>query len=441
MSVTRRNFLLRSSVAAVAGALAPALTHSETKTAIHADYDDWAAVRKEFDLAPDHVHLGLFFLASHPRPVREAIERYRQQLDSDPFGTVENALFDSVEQNLPLKVCQTIANYISGDARDIALTQNTTTGLSLIYHGLPLQENDEILTTVHDHFVHHEAIRLATARSGATWRKISLFDSYNSISPDQITERIHNAIGAKTRAVGVTWVHSGSGVRLPIQRIANMISQVNASREEKHHVLLIVDGVHGLGVEDPNITSMGCDAFAAGTHKWIFGPRGTGFVWAKSRVWASMRPLIPSVYAQEPFQAWEEGREPEHPPQAAWFAPGGFQAFEHIWALPAAFNFHSSIGPGRITRRIHELNQQMKEGLERLSHVDLHTPRDENLSAGMACFDVRGIRAEEVVKRLRQQKIIASTTPYRTSYARVACGIVNSPEEVDKTLRAIRQLT
>src|SRR5204862_1882521 len=110
-------------------------------------------------------------------------------------------------KNIPLQVCRAIANYIGGDGQDIALTQNTTTGLALVYHGLPLREGDEILTTIHDHYVHHESIRLATGRCGATWRKIPLFDSYGSISPDEIAERIRKAIGPKTRAVGVTWVH------------------------------------------------------------------------------------------------------------------------------------------------------------------------------------------------------------------------------------------
>ncbi len=154
-------------------------------------------------------------------------------------------------------------NLCGGDGQDIALTQNTTTGLALLYHGLPLREGDEILTTTHDHYVHHESIRLATGRCGATWRKIPLFDSYDSISPDEIAERIRKAIGPKTRAVGVTWVHSSSGVRLPIARIAETLADVNRSRDEKDRVLLIVDGVHGFGVEDPKITALGCDAFAA----------------------------------------------------------------------------------------------------------------------------------------------------------------------------------
>ena len=75
-----------------------------------------------------------------------------------------------------------------------------------------------------------------------------------------------------------------------------------------------------------------------------------------------------------------------------------------------------------------------------MPHVELYTARDENLSAGMARFNVKGMKAGEVIKRLEEKKIIASTTPYRITYARVACGIVNTPQEVDTTLRAIREL-
>src|SRR5215471_15185468 len=441
MPLTRRDFLISGSLSLAAGTFSPLVVRGDkTKPSAPADLKDWESVRREFELAPDYIHLALFFLAYHSRPVRQAIEQYREKIDANPFIAVDSAVFESGNGNVPLQVCRAIASYIGGDSQDIALTQNTTTGLSLIYHGLPLRQGDEILTTTHDHFVHHESIRLATGRCGATWRKIPLFDSYNSISPDEIAERIRKAIGPKTRAVGVTWVHSSSGVRLPIARIAQGLAEVNAGREEKDRVLLIVDGVHGLGVEDPKITALGCDAFAAGTHKWMFGPRGTGFAWAKPAVWARMRPAIPSFSSPDLFEAWEQEHEPRSPARAAWFSPGGFQAFEHCWALSEAIRFHQNIGPARITARIHELNGQMKEGLARMPHVQLYTPRDENLSAGIVCFDVKGMKPEEVVKRLLGQRIVASTTPYRVSYARVACSIINTPQEVEMVLRAIRNL-
>src|SRR5215475_13618493 len=440
MPLTRRNFLIRGSLSLAAGALSSVLVEAKTRENAPADFKEWESVRRQFDLAPDYIHLALFFLASHPRPVRQAIEQYRARIDANPLLTVENAIFVQSDENIPLDVCRATANYIGGAAQDIALTQNTTTGLALLYHGLPLREGDEVLTTTHDHYVHHESVRLATGRCGATWRKIPLFDSYNSISPDEIAHRIRKAIAPKTRAVGVTWVHSSSGVRLPIARIADAIADANRGREESDHVLLIVDGVHGLGVEDPKITVLGCDAFAAGTHKWMFGPRGTGFVWAKPAVWQKMRPVIPSFFSLEPFAAWEQEQGAQTPAHAAWFSPGGFQAFEHYFALPAAIRFHQNIGPARITSRIHELNGQLKDGLARMPNIRLYTPRDENLSAGMVCFDVKGMKPEAVVERLLAQRIVASTTPYRVSYARLACNIVNTPQEIETVLRAIREL-
>ena len=215
MSLTRRNFLIRGSLSLAAGTLSSVLVEAKTRESAPADFKDWELVRRQFDLAPDYIHLALFFLASHPRPVREAIEQYRAKIDANPLLTVENAIFVHTDENIPLQVCRAMANYIGGDAQDIALTQNTTTGLALLYHGLPLREGDEILTTTHDHYSHHESIRLATGRCGATWRKIPLFDSYDSISPDEMAQRIRKAIGPNTRAVGVTWVHSSSGCQSP----------------------------------------------------------------------------------------------------------------------------------------------------------------------------------------------------------------------------------
>jgi selenocysteine lyase/cysteine desulfurase len=443
MSLSRRRLLVAGTLTATASALAPVVTFAERirkPWLLPLDLDDWQAVRQQFDLAPDYIHLGLFYLASHPRPVRMAIERLRNRLDQNPFLTVERGMFEDSLPKFYDAVTAALGRYTGADPQDIALTSNTTIGLSLIYHGLPLRAGDEILTTDQDHYVQHESIRMASERTGATWRKIPIFSSYSTISADEIVERIRKAIGPKTRVVGITWVHSSCGLRMPVRRIADAIGEVNATRGPEDRVLLVVDGVHGLGVEDPKITALGADIFAAGLHKWIFAPRGTGFVWAKPEVWATMRPLIPSFQTLHAFIAWTEERPPRPPFRAALFSPGGFQAYEHHWAVPAAIEFHEKIGPARITQRIHQLNAQMREGLSRMSHVVLYTPAQSELNAGMVCFDVKGLKAQETVARLLSKSIIASTTPYKVPVARVACGIMNTPAEVDATLRAVRAI-
>ena len=436
--LSRRRFLITSSIGAAGVALAkpkPALTSHEAALDLH----DWSSVRRQFDLSPDYVHLGLFYLTSHPRPVREAIEAYRRKLDANPFVTVESSLFEAPDKNLALRTATAIADAIGEKANEIALTQNTTTGLALIYHGLPLKAGDEIVTTNQDHFVHHEAIRLATERNGATWRKIALFDSFETISAGDIVDRIRKAIAPNTRVVGVTWVHSSSGLRMPIGAIADMLKDVNKTRDQR--VLLVVDGVHGLGVENVKMSDLGADAFSSGLHKWMFAPRGTGFVWAKPRVWASMKPLIPSFTSFDLFRSWGEEHPPTGTPDATWFSPGGFQAFEHYWAVPAAFEFHRAIGESRISDRIHELNSALNEGLRKLPNVNVHTPLARELNAGMVVFEVKGQKTEETVARLLQKRIIGSGTPYAVSYARLSCGIMNTHDEVQQAVAAVKALS
>jgi selenocysteine lyase/cysteine desulfurase len=296
MTLHRRRFLAATGFS-IAGGLLPAtrpgpnLSSSATRAPEPtADLQDWPTVRDQFDLSREHIHLSSFFLASHPRPVREAIKKHRRAIDDNPLLYVEERMFEA-----PKLVRASAAEYLGAKPEEVALTNSTTMGLSFVYQGLPLKAGQEIVTTTHEHYVHHEAIRLAAEMAGASVRKVSLFDDFNSTSEEEVVRRIRSAVGPKTRAVGVTWVYSGSGLKAPVRRVADALARINAGRDEADRVLLIVDGVHGLGVEEETAPQMGCDFFAAGAHKWIFGPRGTGLIWAKADVWKTMRPIFPAI--------------------------------------------------------------------------------------------------------------------------------------------------
>lgn len=433
--IDRRHFLAATGCAVATKSLSASDPSSSLTFASASPNDsrDWASVREQFDLTRDYIHLSSFFLTSHPRPVREAIEKHRREIDANPFLYVEQHMFQMPEQ-----VRAAVAEYLGGQTDEVALTNSTTMGLAFVYHGLPVKAGQEILTTTHDHYVHHEAIRLAAERSGASVKKIALFDDFNSITEEDIVQRIRKAVTSRTRAVGITWVHSGTGLKVPVRRIAEALAEINQGRDEAERALLIVDGVHGLGVEDELVARMGCDFFVAGTHKWIFGPRGTGLIWAKADTWRQMRPTFPA-FAVGPFAAWLRGETPRGM-EAGWIAPGGFHSFEYAWALPAAFAFHKQIGRSRITERIRSLNKQCKEGLARMAHLKLYTPRASELSAGLICFGVEGMKPEEIVARLLARRIIASTAPYAVPFARLAPSLLNSPEEIEMTLREISAL-
>lgn len=445
MAITRRRLILTTGAAAGAAAIAPLVRSGEQPAAAQPttkpDLSSWSSVREQWILDPSYAHLALFFISSHPKPVRDAVERHRREIDTNPYLTVEHGLFAPGPENHMMSSAAALARYIGGDMEDIALTDSTSGALSAIYMGLPLRRGDEILTTTDDHYVHHEAIRIAAERAAGTWRKIRMFDSFDAISQDGIVDRLRSSVRPQTRVLGVTWVHSSTGVKLPLEKLAAAVREINAKRPASDRLLLIVDGVHGLAAEPSQIATTGIDAFASGLHKWMFAPRGTGFAWAKPDVWASMRPATATFSAEEPYVAWMQNREMKGQPRGSWFSPAGFQAYEHFWAIADAIAFQEAIGPARSTKRIHELNRAAKEGLAAMSHVKVHTPLSDDLSAGVICFDVDGMKPEQVVARLFEKRIIASTSPYVPTYARLSFGIPNTEAEVERALAAVRELT
>ena len=419
-SLDRRGFLARTGLAlASAGLLAP-LLEEEAEPAVEA-LRDWRSVRAQFPLSRNWLHFGGLLLASHPAPVRRAIERHRRGLDANPVHYLQ--LHGARAEAAVLRAA---AAYLGARPTDIALTDSTTMGLGLLYNGLKLRPRDEVLTTHHDFFATHEALRQNTSRSGASLRMVSLYDRSERASEDDIVARLRAGVTPRTRVVAVTWVHSSTGVKLPIRRIADMLASVNRNRAPGDRALLCVDGVHGLGVEDATVGGLGCDFFVAGCHKWLFGPRGTGLVWGRPGAWAAVDPTIPSFSRAGTL--------------AGAFTPGGFHSFEHRWALDEAFAFHRRIGKRRVAARVHALNTRLKNGLASMPHVRLYTPRSPRLSAGLVVFDVRGLSPERVVRRLRERRVIATETPYSPSHARLATGLLNTPAEVDAVVRAIRSL-
>ena len=441
MTLARRELLARAGLALAAGAIASAGGSSEVaaqnipQPQAASSVEDWDAVRAQFALSDDFIHMSALLISSHPKPVRDAVEEHRRAMDANPI----TYLYEN-NRRLQHAARSAAGQYLGLSPSDIALTDSTTMGVGLVYNGLRLTPDQEILTTEQDYYVTHEAIRLASKRTGAKVRKISLYEQIDGITEDQIVDRIAQAVTPATRVVALTWVHSSTGLKLPLRRIADALDKINSARDEATRVLLCVDGVHGFGIEDVVLSDLGCDFFMAGCHKWLFGPRGTGIIAGTKRGWGAVAPTIPSFIDSDTWEAWFSGGEPAGPTTGSRMSPGGYKAFEHLWALPQAFGFHQGIGKSRISARTHELAGQLKEGLAALPHVTIHTPRSDNLSAGIVSFDIDGMSPEAAVRYLRERRIIASVAPYAVPHVRLTPCFRNTPTEIEAVLRDIHDL-
>jgi selenocysteine lyase/cysteine desulfurase len=423
-TMDRRSFLVRTGALLGAAPLAEAGRRHAATVAAAPPLHDWAAVRALFRVDPKLLHFAGFFISSHPRPVREAIERYRDEIDADPFTTVHERRLER-----EAAVAAAAAAYLDVEAADLALTGSTTMGLGLVYNGLDLAPGDEILATDHDHYSDERSIELVARRRGAKIVRAPLYRTSRDATAAEIVESVAERLTPRTRVLTMIWVHSKTGLLLPVRKIADALAKHNGRRPPAERALLVLDAVHGLGAVPGTPRDLGCDVFVAGTHKWMFAPRGTGLVWARPEAWDRIAPAIPSF---GPFGD-RATRGGDH-------SPGGFHSFEHRWAVKEAFLLHEQIGKQRVYDRVRELNTRLRHGLAELRHVTLHTPKDDSLAAGICCFEVAGLTPEQVVERLWAAGVVASTSPYRPTYARLSAGLLNDETEVAKALAAVHAL-
>ncbi len=378
------------------------------------DPQDWDSVREQFNLDAGLAQFAAFVLSPHTKVLDDAIAGYRERLGSD----TEQVLLEGTDLEQAVRVAA--ARYAGGQPGEYALTDSTTMGIATMYGGLRLAPGDEVLTTTHDFYSTEDALRLLAERSGATLTRVSLYDDPAQATVEEMVDRLVAGVTTRTKVVAITWVHSSTGVRLPVTELCAALEGL--SRVPRDQYVVCVDGVHGFSAVDVDLPDLGCDFLATGTHKWLFGPRGTGILWGRD--WAPLTELIPSFTPDA-----GSGR----------MTAGGYHTFEHRWAVTDAFGFMGEIGRDRAVARTVEQATRLKEGLAGTG-VSLVTPLDPAVSAGIVCFDVPGLMPGDAVLALREQGIVASATPYRTSYTRLGPSIVTAPDQVDAAVEAVGTL-
>jgi selenocysteine lyase/cysteine desulfurase len=414
----RRTFLKQAGVVAAALPFGASLTApAMATTAPVASANKWTQLRQLFDQDPQAIHFANFLITSHPKPVREAIERHRTALDLNPGLAMDWDL--GSDEQLQENVRVWAGKYLQAKPGQIALTGSTTEGLAMIYGSVQVRPDQEILTTEHEHYSTRNILDFRSRRDGTRVRKLRLFETPQSISLDQVLDTINRNIRPETRVLGMTWVHSGSGVKLPISAISRLVDEHNRQRDDKDRLIYVVDGVHGFGVDDLSFPQMNCDFFIAGTHKWMFGPRGTGIVCSRSEELKYVSPSVPTFSEATSF--------------ATIMTPGGYHAFEHRWAVDEAFKLHLQLGKAEVQARIHQLNSYLKQRLREHANIELVTPLDPQFSAGFTFFRVKGQDSDAVATYLMQNRVICDAVSRDVGpVIRTAPGLLNNEAEVDR---------
>ncbi len=379
--------------------------------------NSWADVRAQYSISEELVYLNCGGLGPSPRQVLDI-----QNLTSRAFQhRVETGHFYFEEAR------EIVAGFVNADGEEIGFTRNATEGNSIIASGLALQADDEVIFETH---AHPGGSLPWVNRAKQTGIKLCTF------APDSDTwegnlERIAALITPRTRVIQVSHITAPTGLVMPVAAIARL------ARERG--IWFHIDGAQSLGMVPVNLTSIGCDSYAASGHKWLGAPRETGLLFIRRDSIEQIAPMAVGAYSSADFDfqgqlTYAQGvRRHEY----------GTRDAASVVALAEAARFQLALGRKRIAARCAELATRLFDGLSSLPGVTVLTPARADARAAMVTFSVAGFDAKTLFRELLETHKLRCrpVTEDGLEALRVSLHIFNTEDDCDRVVSAVRQLT
>lgn len=423
MKFNRRNFLrsmglLAASSLTEINAFAAKQELETQGDAISADDEKyWSSVRQLFPLSREWAYLNNGTMGPSPYPVIDAVHKAMMREDQDGYygGWEETA--------------KRLAKFVNANDDEIALTHNVTDGINIACWGFPLSKGDEVIMTTHEHVgnalpwlnrqkMHGIVIRTFTPASTA----------------DETLDRINALITGKTRVIAAPHIPCTQGQILPVKEICKLAKDKG--------IFSFVDGAHGPGMLLLDLHDMGCDVYASCSHKWMLGPKGTGFLYVRKDLQDILQPYF--VGAGSDDAKWNMASDPVVMGGYASSAHryfGGTQSSGLYKGVVAAIDFIETIGIENIHNRIKALGRYTQDRMLELDgKVELLTPTEERSRCAINGFRVKGVAYNKFFDDCMNKKIrIRAVAENGLNSLRVSTHIYNNKQEIDLLIDMIKK--
>ena len=306
---------------------------------------------------------------------------------------------------------------INADFKSIALTQNATFGMNYVANGLDLAKGDELLNTNQEHGGGFGAWQLMAKRKGCIYKQAEMPVPAND--PQQIFDVIFSQVTNKTRVIAIPHIVSVYGTVLPVEAICQ--------EAKKRGIFTILDGAQCVGQVKVDVQKIGCDAYYSSLHKWLLSPPGSGILYINpdriSEVWSTIASYNWDNQEDHGFRLMQNGTG----------NPALMEGFD------ASLDFFNTIGADRWINRIKELGDYLRDGLQKMDRITIHSSTTSTMCAGITTYELAGFTGPELQKSLWEK---AKLQPRAVGEAliRHSVHIYNNEEEIDKTLEVMNSL-
>jgi cysteine desulfurase/selenocysteine lyase len=398
---------------------------------------DVARIREDFPLLSREVNgkpLVYFDNANtsqKPSAVIEAVDDFYRRHNANvaravhTLGEEATSAYEATRDKL--------ARFINAPSRDeIVFTSGTTQAINLVAysHLLPrLEPGDEIVITQMEHHADIVPWQILGERAGAKLKVAPITEK-----GELIVEKYIDLLTPRVKLAGIVHVSNVLGTINPVAEIARAA--------KKRGIPLLVDGSQAMPHMPVDVRALGCDFYALTGHK-MFGPTGTGALWARKELLRDMPPF---------FGGGEMIREVRFDGTTYADPPHRFEAgtpnIAGFVGLGAAIDYMESLGRERIAAYEHELLDYATAAMKTVPGLRIFG--EAKNKASVISFLVDGAHAHDLATLLDQEGIAVRSGhhcahPLMQFYGvpatcRASFAFYNTREEVDRFIEAIARV-
>jgi cysteine desulfurase/selenocysteine lyase len=366
--------------------------------------------------------------AQKPQAVIDAVDRYYREFNANvsravhTLGEEATSAYEATRDKL--------ARFINAPSRDeIVLTSGTTQAINTVAYSFAmprLKAGDEILVTTMEHHSNIVPWQLVCERTGARLKVAPI-----TPAGELIADRFMEMLTPSVKLAAVVHVSNVLGTVNPVRDLAKAC--------RARGIPLLVDGSQAAPHLPIDVQALGCDFYALTGHK-LFGPTGTGMLWAR-REWLEAMPpffgggeMIKTVSFEKTTFA-----DPPHKFEAGTPNIAGFIG------LGAALDYVEAIGRDRIAAYERDLLVYATTTLKSVPGLRLFGEAPHK--AAVLSFLIDGIHAHDLATLLDHEGIAVRSGHHCAhplmqffgvpATARASLAFYNTRDEVDRFVAAI----
>ncbi|MCP5064234.1 MAG: aminotransferase class V-fold PLP-dependent enzyme [Ignavibacteriae bacterium] len=309
-----------------------------------------------------------------------------------------------------------LSNLLNTEPERIAFTKSVTDSLNILAQGIDWKPGDRIILNDIE-FPANVYPFLNLKEYGVE------IDFVKSQNGSVLIEDIEKLITPRTRLLSISFVQFLTGFRADLKSIGELC--------ENNNIIFCVDAIQGAGVVELDVADMKIDFLAGGSHKWMMGLMGVGYLFVtkelqdriaqKTTGWLSVEDEWNLLDYQLKYRS-----------DADRFHTGTYSMIG-ITALNASMEFFKIVGFEIIEKLILDNTEYFISELNEIGINQMMQNSNRSNLAGIVTFTMEN--SEDVFKRLVEKNIVGSL---REGMIRFSPHFYNTKEEIDVVIEELK---